>query len=80
MLAIADYYGLDLVAPTIPYGLWQSVNMRNSIRNSGAYSDMTICLSDGTKVECHRAIMCARCDFFRIALESGFKVCLPKEK
>ncbi|KAK0621100.1 hypothetical protein DIS24_g11448 [Lasiodiplodia hormozganensis] len=43
------------------------------ILNSGAYSDMKIRLSDETEIACHRAIVCERCDFFKNALQSGFK-------
>ncbi|KAF9640948.1 putative btb poz-like protein [Lasiodiplodia theobromae] len=44
-----------------------------NILDSGAYSDMKIRLSDGTEINCHRAILSERCDFFRNALRSGFK-------
>ncbi|KAF4541479.1 BTB/POZ domain containing protein [Lasiodiplodia theobromae] len=43
------------------------------ILHSGAYSDMKIRLSDETEIACHRAIVCERCDFFKNALQSGFK-------
>ncbi|KAL1627758.1 hypothetical protein SLS54_002024 [Diplodia seriata] len=38
-------------------------------------SDMTIKLSDGTELQCHRNIVCSQCSFFAKALEPGrFKV------
>ncbi|KKY13980.1 putative btb poz domain protein [Diplodia seriata] len=34
-------------------------------------SDMTIKLSDGTELQCHRNIVCSQCSFFAKALEPG---------
>lgn len=43
---------------------------------SGKFSDLTLCLQDGTTIKCHRLVMCTQCEFFDVAVKPGqFKVC-----
>ncbi|KAB2573324.1 putative BTB/POZ domain-containing protein L85 [Lasiodiplodia theobromae] len=40
---------------------------------NGKYTDLTLCLSDGTEIKCHRSVICTQCEFFANALKPGFK-------